>query len=76
MDVFTWQGETEAQRGRAGCQHHFPGGWWRLSWTQISQGLDPCTFLRPWADGGLPISSDQDLRREWCDLGWAPPGSP
>lgn len=76
MDVFTWQGETEAQRGRAGCQHHFPGGWWRLSWTQISQGLDPCTLLRPWADGGVPISSDQDLRRGWCDLGWAPSCSP
>ena len=34
MDVFTWQGETEAERGRAGC----PAS---LSWWVVEPQLDP-----------------------------------
>lgn len=58
MDVFTWQGETEAQRGEQVANITFlvGGG---ASAGRISQGWTPCTLLRPWADGGLPISSDQ-----------------
>lgn len=53
--------ETEAQRGEQVANITFLVGGGASSWTQDLPGAGPCTLLRPWADGGLPISSDQDL---------------
>lgn len=59
MDVFTWQGRLRPRGGEQVAQHHFPGGWWAPQLDADLPGLDPCTLLRPWADGGsAQLSSD------------------